>query len=92
MGCIRIDGSSTGLTRPSGVCQTAQDRCEQDLQLRHLQWLCELEQAEVGRWPALTFPVRLSDSPARVGGAHQRQVLATDRTTNMSMGSSWAAT
>ena len=37
---------------PAGVCQTAQDRCDTDPQLAHLNWLVELEQAEIGRWPA----------------------------------------
>ena len=53
---------------PAGVSQTAQDRCESDPQLRHLGWLVELPQSEIGTWPAKEVPALLSDTPARVGG------------------------
>jgi crotonobetainyl-CoA:carnitine CoA-transferase CaiB-like acyl-CoA transferase len=57
---------------PAGVCQTAQDRCDVDPQLRHLGWLVELEQSEIGRWPVKGFPVRLSETPAHIGGVIDR--------------------
>lgn len=53
---------------PAGVCQTAQDRCETDPQLRHLGWQVELEQAEIGRWPVKEVPVRFSETPPYIGG------------------------
>jgi crotonobetainyl-CoA:carnitine CoA-transferase CaiB-like acyl-CoA transferase len=53
---------------PAGVCQTAQDRCERDPQLRHLGWLVDLPQSEIGTWPAKELPVRLSETPAYMGG------------------------
>ena len=54
---------------PAGVCQTAEDRYESDPQLRHLQWLVELPQTEIGVWPVKGFPVRMEASPAHPGGA-----------------------
>lgn len=53
---------------PAGVCQTAEDRYEIDPQLRHLRWLVELEQAEIGRWPVKEFPVHFSVTPPDMGG------------------------
>ena len=53
---------------PSGVCQTAADRCERDPQLRHLGWLVELEQEEIGRWPVREVPVDFSETPPYIGG------------------------
>ncbi len=40
---------------PAGLCQTAEDRYERDLQLRHLDWLVELPQTELGTWPVKGF-------------------------------------
>jgi crotonobetainyl-CoA:carnitine CoA-transferase CaiB-like acyl-CoA transferase len=57
---------------PAGVCQTAQDRCDTDPQLAHLNWLVELEQAEIGRWPAKQAPVSFSETPPCVGGYYHR--------------------
>ncbi len=57
---------------PAGVCQTAQDRCELDPQLRHVGWLTELPQTELGRWRCKEFPAELSLTPARMGGSLQR--------------------
>jgi crotonobetainyl-CoA:carnitine CoA-transferase CaiB-like acyl-CoA transferase len=51
----------------AGVCQTAQNRCEHDPQLMHLNWLVDLNQTELGVWPAKNFPVQLSETPARIG-------------------------
>jgi crotonobetainyl-CoA:carnitine CoA-transferase CaiB-like acyl-CoA transferase len=53
---------------PAGVCQTAQDRCERDPQLRHLEWLVELDQSEIGRWPVKEVPVKFSETPPYIGG------------------------
>jgi crotonobetainyl-CoA:carnitine CoA-transferase CaiB-like acyl-CoA transferase len=57
---------------PAGVCQTAQDRYELDPQLAHLQWLTELDQAEIGRWPVKEVPFRMSVSPGYIGGPWDR--------------------
>ena len=53
---------------PAGICQTAEDRYERDPQLRHLEWLVELPQTELGTWPVKGFPAGLDRSPAYAGG------------------------
>ena len=57
---------------PAGMCQTAQERIEQDPQLRHLGWLTELNQSEIGRWPVREHPVHFSETPAYIGGRLDR--------------------
>ncbi|MGA0605267.1 CaiB/BaiF CoA transferase family protein [Phenylobacterium sp. VNQ135] len=57
---------------PAGVCQTAEDRCDHDPQLRHLGWLVELDQSEIGRWPVREHPVQFSETPAYMGGRFDR--------------------
>jgi crotonobetainyl-CoA:carnitine CoA-transferase CaiB-like acyl-CoA transferase len=57
---------------PSGVSQTAQDRIERDPQLKHLGWLTELDQTEIGRWPVREHPVSFSETPAYIGGRLDR--------------------
>jgi crotonobetainyl-CoA:carnitine CoA-transferase CaiB-like acyl-CoA transferase len=57
---------------PAGVCQTAEDRCERDPQLRHLEWLTELDSTRLGRWPVAETSIRMSESPAHVGGLTHR--------------------
>ena len=57
---------------PAGVCQNAQDRCERDPQLAHLNWLTELDATHLGRWPVAELPIKLSDTPAHVGGLPHR--------------------
>ncbi|HTU29545.1 MAG TPA: CoA transferase [Solirubrobacteraceae bacterium] len=57
---------------PAGVCQTAEDRVEHDPQLKHLGWLTELNQTEIGRWPVREHPVHLSETPAYIGGRLNR--------------------
>ena len=52
----------------AGVCQTAQDRCERDPQLRHEGWQIELPQSEIGTWPVKDFPASLEESPGYAGG------------------------
>jgi crotonobetainyl-CoA:carnitine CoA-transferase CaiB-like acyl-CoA transferase len=57
---------------PAGVCQTAQDRYERDPQLQDVEWLVELEQTEIGRWPVKELPVKYSQTPPYIGGAVNR--------------------
>jgi crotonobetainyl-CoA:carnitine CoA-transferase CaiB-like acyl-CoA transferase len=57
---------------PAGVCQTAQDRCDDDPQLAHLRWQVELTQSEIGTWPVKEIPVRMSDTPPYIGGLRDR--------------------
>lgn len=57
---------------PAGVCQTAEDRCEQDPQLAALDWLTEVTGTKIGRWPVIEMPARLSDTPAYSGGPIDR--------------------
>ena len=57
---------------PAGVCQDAQGRYERDPQLQHGAWLTELRQSEIGVWPVKNFPVRLSATPAYIGGPVDR--------------------
>ncbi|MEZ5855803.1 MAG: CoA transferase [Hyphomicrobiaceae bacterium] len=57
---------------PAGVCQTAEDRCDHDPQLRHLEWLTEVTGTKIGRWPVAEVPVKLSQSPAYAGGRIDR--------------------
>lgn len=67
---LMSDLQSAGI--PSGVCQTAQDRCERDPQLDHLQWLTEITGTKIGRWPIAEVPFRLSATPATVRGVLDR--------------------
>src|SRR5262249_26468798 len=53
---------------PAGVCQTAGDRCDHDPQLAALEWLTEVTGTKIGRWPIAEVPVKLSASPAYIGG------------------------
>lgn len=57
---------------PAGVCQDAQDRYETDPQLKHLGWLVELQQSEIGTWPVKEHPVRMHATPAYAGGRIDR--------------------
>jgi crotonobetainyl-CoA:carnitine CoA-transferase CaiB-like acyl-CoA transferase len=57
---------------PAGVVQTAQERIEEDPQLKHLGWLTELNQTEIGVWPTRGLPVHLSETPAHIGGRLNR--------------------
>ena len=69
-----------GLGVPAGVCQSAQDRYEADLQLRHLEWLIELDQTEIGRWPVKEMPTKMSETPPYMGGRLDRSVPIMVRT------------
>ncbi|MBE0624057.1 MAG: CoA transferase [Burkholderiales bacterium] len=57
---------------PAGVCQTAQDRCEHDPQLAALDWLTEVSGTKIGRWPVPELPMKLSATPAYIGGPIDR--------------------
>ena len=57
---------------PAGVCQHAGDRCENDPQLKALEWLTEVTGTKIGRWPLAEVPIRMSESPAYIGGRIDR--------------------
>lgn len=57
---------------PAGVCQTAGDRCDNDPQLKELEWLTEVTGTKIGRWPIAEVPIKLSESPAYIGGRLDR--------------------
>jgi crotonobetainyl-CoA:carnitine CoA-transferase CaiB-like acyl-CoA transferase len=57
---------------PAGVCQTAGDRCDNDPQLKHLEWLTEVTGTKIGRWPIAEVPIKLAASPAYIGGRIDR--------------------
>jgi crotonobetainyl-CoA:carnitine CoA-transferase CaiB-like acyl-CoA transferase len=57
---------------PAGVCQTAEDRCERDPQLAELEWLTEVTGTKIGTWPVAELPMKLSRTPAHVGGIPNR--------------------
>jgi len=57
---------------PAGVCQTAGDRCDSDPQLKALEWLTEVTGTKIGRWPVAEVPVKMSESPAYIGGRIDR--------------------
>ena len=57
---------------PAGVCQTAEDRADEDPQLAHLGWMVELDQTEIGRWPVKEHPTNFSATPTYMGGRFDR--------------------
>ena len=57
---------------PAGVCQTAEDRCDHDPQLAALKWLTEVTGTKIGRWPVAEVAVKMSESPAYIGGRLDR--------------------
>jgi crotonobetainyl-CoA:carnitine CoA-transferase CaiB-like acyl-CoA transferase len=57
---------------PAGVCQTAGDRCDNDPQLKALEWLTEVTGTKIGRWPLAEIPIKMSESPAYIGGRIDR--------------------
>ncbi len=57
---------------PAGVCQNAEDRCDNDPQLRHLNWLTEITGTKIGTWPVYELPMKLSRTPAYIGGPINR--------------------
>jgi crotonobetainyl-CoA:carnitine CoA-transferase CaiB-like acyl-CoA transferase len=57
---------------PAGVCQNAEDRCDHDPQLGALNWLTEVNGTKIGRWPVPELPMKLSETPAYIGGPIDR--------------------
>jgi crotonobetainyl-CoA:carnitine CoA-transferase CaiB-like acyl-CoA transferase len=57
---------------PAGVCQNAADRYERDPQLRHLDWLTELDSTRLGRWPVAATSIHMSETPPYTGGLTNR--------------------
>ncbi len=57
---------------PAGVCQNAEDRCDHDPQLRHLNWLTEVTGTKIGTWPIYELPMKFSRTPAYIGGPIDR--------------------
>jgi crotonobetainyl-CoA:carnitine CoA-transferase CaiB-like acyl-CoA transferase len=57
---------------PAGVCQNAEDRVDGDPQLRHLKWLTEVTGTKIGTWPVYELPMKLSRTPAYIGGPINR--------------------
>jgi len=57
---------------PAGVCQTAEDRCDNDPQLPALSWLTEVTGTKIGRWPVTEIPTKLSATPPYSGGIIDR--------------------
>jgi crotonobetainyl-CoA:carnitine CoA-transferase CaiB-like acyl-CoA transferase len=56
----------------AGVCQTAEDRCDKDPQLRALEWLTEVTGTRIGRWPIGEVPLKLSETPSYIAGPTNR--------------------
>jgi crotonobetainyl-CoA:carnitine CoA-transferase CaiB-like acyl-CoA transferase len=57
---------------PAGVCQNAEERCDHDPQLRHLNWLTEVTGTKIGTWPVYELPMKFSHTPAYIGGPIDR--------------------
>jgi crotonobetainyl-CoA:carnitine CoA-transferase CaiB-like acyl-CoA transferase len=57
---------------PAGVCQNAEDHVDADPQLRHLKWLTEVTGTKIGTWPIYELPMKLSRTPAYIGGPTNR--------------------
>jgi crotonobetainyl-CoA:carnitine CoA-transferase CaiB-like acyl-CoA transferase len=57
---------------PAGVCQTAEDRCDLDPQLAHLNWLTEVTGTKIGTWPVAELPMKFSATPSHIGGPLNR--------------------
>jgi crotonobetainyl-CoA:carnitine CoA-transferase CaiB-like acyl-CoA transferase len=53
---------------PAGVCQTAEDRCDHDPQLAHLNWLTEVTGTKIGTWPVAELRTKFSATPTHIGG------------------------
>jgi len=56
----------------AGVVQTAEDRCDNDPQLAELNWLTEITGTKIGTWPVPELPMKLSATPAYIGGPIDR--------------------
>ena len=53
---------------PAGVVQKADDRFDDDPQLKARGYYVDLKHSDIGTWPIEGFPAKLSASPADVGG------------------------
>lgn len=56
----------------AGVCQNAADRCDTDAQLKALDWLTEVHSPKIGTWPLAELPMKLTETPAYIGGITDR--------------------
>ncbi len=56
----------------AGVCQTAEDRVDNDPQLAALNWLTEVTGTKIGQWPVAELPMKFSQTPPHVGGLINR--------------------
>jgi crotonobetainyl-CoA:carnitine CoA-transferase CaiB-like acyl-CoA transferase len=56
----------------AGVVQNAEDRCDHDPQLAALNWLTEIKGTKIGTWPVPELPMKLSETPAYIGGPIDR--------------------
>ena len=56
----------------AGVCQNAEDRVDNDPQLRHLKWLTEVTGTKIGTWPIYELPMKFTRTPAYIGGPIDR--------------------
>jgi crotonobetainyl-CoA:carnitine CoA-transferase CaiB-like acyl-CoA transferase len=51
----------------AGVCQTNEDKVDNDAQLRERGYFVELDHSEIGPWPVENVPFRMTATPAQVG-------------------------
>jgi crotonobetainyl-CoA:carnitine CoA-transferase CaiB-like acyl-CoA transferase len=56
----------------AGVCQTAADKVERDVQLQQRDYYVELDHSEMGRWPVENLPLQMSRTPIRAGRPTER--------------------
>jgi len=56
----------------AGVCQTAEDRVDNDPQLAALQWLTEVPGTKIGTWPVAELSTKLTATPGYSGGKVNR--------------------
>jgi crotonobetainyl-CoA:carnitine CoA-transferase CaiB-like acyl-CoA transferase len=57
---------------PAGVCQTAEDRYDNDPQLSAMSWLTEVTGTKIGRWPVNEIATKLAATPPYSGGIINR--------------------
>jgi crotonobetainyl-CoA:carnitine CoA-transferase CaiB-like acyl-CoA transferase len=56
----------------AGVCQTAADKVDRDVQLQQRDYYVELDHSEMGRWPVENLPLQMSRTPIRAGRPTER--------------------
>jgi len=70
--------------RASACRQTAEDRCDRDLQLESFEWLTEVDGTKIGRWPVAEAPLKLKPHARRISAASSIAARpAMRKTTNM---------